>query len=193
MARFRGGQTQILCNVGIISEGVSIDEVTCCILLRPTESHALYWQQAMRCMRYAPGKIAKIIDMVGNYTRNPMISEKVVWSLTEAPKRKPRLDENGNFYIRCCPECFMTFKTAPVCPYCGSEYPLHHREIEAKENIELQRITAEEAARVAEQKKKSRLEQGRAQSFEELVQLGRSRGYKNPAFWAAKVMRGRKR
>jgi superfamily II DNA or RNA helicase len=38
---FRGGLFQILCNVGIISEGVSIDEVSCCMLLRPTESVAL--------------------------------------------------------------------------------------------------------------------------------------------------------
>jgi superfamily II DNA or RNA helicase len=193
MESFRAGQTQILCNVGIISEGVSIDEVTCCILLRPTDSVALGIQQMMRCMRYLPGKTAKIIDMVGNYTRIGLPSDKRIWSLDEPLKRKPRLDENGDFYIRCCPECFMTFKTAPVCPYCGTEYPLHSREIVAHQEIELQRITAEEAARVAEQKKKSRQEQGRAQSFEELVQLGRSRGYKNPAFWAAKIMRGRKR
>ena len=37
---FRRGEFTVLCNVGIISEGVSIDEVTCCILLRPTESVA---------------------------------------------------------------------------------------------------------------------------------------------------------
>jgi hypothetical protein len=43
------------------------------------------------------------------------------------------------------------------------------------------------------EKKKARQEQGRADSFEALVQLGKQRGYKNPAFWAAQVMRGRKR
>lgn len=87
----------------------------------------------------------------------------------------------------------MTFATAPVCPFCGAEYPLHPREIQAHQDIELQRITAEEAAKVAEAKKVARVEQGRAQSFEELIKLGRSRGYKNPAFWAARVMRGRKK
>jgi flagellar biosynthesis/type III secretory pathway protein FliH len=46
---------------------------------------------------------------------------------------------------------------------------------------------------VAVAKKKSRIEQGRAQSFEELVKLGKQRGYKNPAFWAAQIMRGRNR
>lgn len=193
MDSYRKGDFQVLCNVGIISEGVSIDEVSCCILLRPTESIALGIQQMMRCMRYLPGKTAKIIDCVGNYTRIGLPDDRREWSLDKpVPKRKSQ-DENGNFYIRCCPECFMTFPTAPKCPFCGTDYPLHPREIQAHNDIELQRITAEEAARVAVAKKAARVEQGRANSFEELVKLGKQRGYKNPAFWAAQVMRGRKR
>lgn len=193
MDEFRNGKIRVLCNVGIISEGVSIDNVSCCMLLRPTESIALGIQQMMRCMRYLPGKTAKILDFVGNYLRVGLPDEDREWSLDKPIRKRPSMDENGNFYIRCCPECYLTFKTAPVCPYCGAEYPLHPREIKAHEDIEIQRISAEEAERVAEAKKKSRIEQGRAQSFEELIKLGRSRGYKNPAFWAAKVMRGRKR
>ena len=190
---FRSGKITVLCNVGIISEGVSIDEVTCCMLLRPTESVALGIQQMMRCMRYLPGKVAKIIDFVGNYTRIGLPDDDREWSLGEPLKRKQRTDGNGDFYIRTCPECYMTFKTAPVCPFCGAEYPLHPREIKAREEIELKRITAEEMARVEAEKKKARMEQGRADSFEDLVKIGKQRGYKNPAFWAAQVMRGRKR
>ena len=148
----------------------------------------------MRCMRYLPEKTAKIIDFVGNYTRGPGLpDDERVWSLGEPLKRKPRLDGNGDFYIRTCPSCYMTFKTAPICPFCGTEYPLHPREIKAREEIELQRITAEEMARIEAEKKKARMEQGRAQTFEELVAIGKAKGYKNPAYWAAQVMRGRKR
>jgi superfamily II DNA or RNA helicase len=193
MQNFRDGKIMVLCNVGIISEGVSIDDVTCCLLLRPTESHALYWQQAMRCMRYQPGKTAIIVDCVGNYTRNPLPDADVEWSLTQSVRKKPKINDEGDFVIRTCPRCFKVFKTAPVCPYCGAEYPLHSREIKAHQDIELARITAEEVERVAEAKKKSRQEQGRAASFEELVALGKSRGYKNPAFWAAQILRGRRR
>ena len=193
MQDFRDGKILVLCNVGIISEGVSINDVSCCLLLRPTESHALYWQQGMRCMRYQEGKVAKVIDCVGNYTRNPIFDADVEWSLTKTAEKKPRLNENGDFRIRTCPKCFMIFQTAPICPFCGTDYPLHPREIKAHEEIELARITAEEAEKVAEQKKAARKEQGRANSFEELVRLGKERGYKNPAFWASKVMRGRKR
>lgn len=193
MEAFRRGDITVLCNVGIISEGVSIDEVTCCMLLRPTESVALGIQQMMRCMRYLPGKTAKIIDFVGNYTRIGLPDDERMWSLGEPLKRKPRTDGNGDFYIRSCPECYMTFKTAPICPFCGTEYPLHPREIKAREEIELKRITAEEMARVEAEKKKARMEQGRAQTFEELVAIGKAKGYKNPAYWATQVMRGRRR
>ena len=193
MRDFRDGKIMVLCNVGIISEGVSIDDVSCCLLLRPTESHALYWQQAMRCMRYQEGKTAIIIDCVGNYTRNPLPDSDVCWSLTESVRKKPKINPDGDFYIRTCEKCYKVFKTAPVCPFCGAIYPLKPREIKAHEEIELARITAEEAARAEEKRKKARIEQGRAQTFEELLAIGRAKGYKNPAFWAQQVMRGRRR
>lgn len=190
---FRAGGITVLCNCTLLSEGISIDEVSCVMLLRPTESVALGIQQMMRCMRYLPDKTAKIIDCVGNYTRVGLPDEEREWSLSEPVRKRRELSPEGNFYIRTCPECYMVFPVAPVCPFCGTLYPLHPREIQAQEEIELQRITAEEAQRVAEAKKKSRIEQGRANSFEELVRLGKQRGYKNPAYWAAQVMRGRKR
>lgn len=193
MDDFAAGKITVLCNCTLLSEGISIDEISCVILLRPTESVALGIQQMMRCMRYLPGKTAKIIDCVGNYTRVGLPDDDREWSLSKPVAKRKQTDDNGNFYIRCCPECFMTFATAPVCPFCGAEYPLHPREIKAHQEIELQRITAEETAQVEKLKKQARAEQGRAATFEELIQLGRSRGYKNPAFWAAQVMRGRKK
>ena len=193
MDDFRRGAFTVLCNVGIISEGVSIDEVSCCILLRPTESHALYWQQGMRAMRYQPGKVAKIIDCVGNYTRNPLFDADVEWSLRQSLRKRPTINSEGDFCIRSCPKCFKVFKTAPVCPYCGQEYPLHPRELKAHREIELARITAEQAAEAERKRKQARGEQGRARTFSELLALGKERGYQNPAAWAAQVMRGRNR
>lgn len=193
MEDFRNGGITVLCNCTLLSEGISIDEVSCVLLLRPTESVALGVQQMMRSMRYLPGKTAKILDFVGNYARIGLPDDDRDWGLDKPIPKRKLTDENGNFYIRSCPECFMTFATAPVCPFCGAEYPLHPREIQAREEIEIQRITAEEAARVAEAKKRARIEQGKAKTFEELVVLGRKRGYANPAFWAAQVLRSRKR
>lgn len=192
MRDFRDGKIMVLCNVGIISEGVSIDDVSCCLLLRPTESHALYWQQGMRAMRYQPGKVATIIDCVGNYSRNPLFDADVEWSLTQSVRKKPRISDTGDFFIRTCPECFMVFKTAPICPFCGAEYPLHPRELKAHQDIELARITAQEAEEAERKRKQARMEQGKAKTFPELLAIGRERGYKNPAAWAQMVMRGRR-
>lgn len=192
MRDFRDGKIMVLCNVGIISEGVSIDDVSCCLLLRPTESHALYWQQGMRAMRYQPGKVATIIDCVGNYTRNPLFDADVEWSLTQSVRKKPRISDTGDFFIRTCPKCFKVFKTAAICPFCGTEYPLHPRELKAHQDIELARITAQEAEAAERKRKQARMEQGKAKTFPELLAIGRERGYKNPAAWAMQVMRGRK-
>jgi flagellar biosynthesis/type III secretory pathway protein FliH len=144
-------------------------------------------------MRYQTNKTATIIDCVGNYSRNPLPDAEVEWSLTQSVKKKSRINTEGDFFIRTCPKCYKVFKTAPVCPYCGEVYPLHPREIKAHEDIELSRIRAEEAERAQEERKKARIEQGMAQSFEALIALGRAKGYKNPAYWAQQVMRGRKR
>lgn len=177
MQDFRHGIVTVLCNVGIISEGVSINDVVCCLLLRPTESLALYWQQAMRCMRYQEGKTAIIIDCVGNYTRNPLPGADYEWSLSQSAKKPKRYDDEGNFLVRVCPECFKTFKTAPVCPYCGYAYPLHQREIKAKQEIELARITAEQAAVAEERKKAMRREVQAARTYPELAKIAKERGY----------------
>lgn len=188
MQDFRDGKIMVLCNVGIISEGVSIDDVSCCLLLRPTESHALYWQQAMRCMRYQPGKVAKIIDCVGNYTRNPLPDADVDWSLAKSIKKPPRMTETGDFKIRTCKECFMVFPTASVCPFCGSAYELRPKELKAHEEIELQRITEAQKREIEKVKKQQRMEVGMCTTFDELLQIQKERGYKNGwAFRMAKL------
>lgn len=188
MQDFRDGKIKVLCNVGIISEGVSIDDVSCCLLLRPTESHALYWQQAMRCMRYQPEKVAKIIDCVGNFSRNPLPDAHVEWSLTKSIKKESRTDKNGDFKIRTCKECFMVFSTAAVCPFCGEAYALEPKEIKAHEEIQLERITEEKKRELERLRKKQKIEVGMCTTFRELLNIEKERGYKTGwAFRMAKM------
>lgn len=188
MQDFRDGKITVLCNVGIISEGVSIDDVNVTLLLRPTDSHALYWQQAMRCMRYQPGKTAVVIDCVGNYTRNPLFDADVEWSLTKSIKKETRTDKNGDFKIRTCKECFMVFPTAPVCPFCGAAYALEPKEIKAHEEIQLERITEEKKQELERLRKKQKREVGMCTTFRELLNIEKERGYKTGwAFRMAKM------
>ena len=191
--RFKAGDIKVLCNCDLISMGFDMPDIGCVVLLRPTESTALYIQQSGRALRYKPGKIAVIIDMVGNYQKFQLPDEPYEWSLESSPKKRKLIDSEGNFSVRTCGNCFMVFKTAPVCPYCGCEYALKPREIQAKEEIELKRISAEEAEKAEMERKQKRREQGMAKTFPELVAIGRERGYKNPSAWAAMVYKSRKR
>ena len=193
MAKFRNGEIQIIVNVMLIVEGISVPDCECCILLRPTLSTTIFIQSAMRCMRYKEGKRAVIIDCTANYLKLGLPADDREWSLDKPIKPRKDMDANGDFVIRTCPKCFKVFRTAPKCPHCGHEYEMHPREIKAHEDIELARISAEEAEKAEIARKKARQEQGKAQSFEDLIRIGKQRGYKNPAFWASQVMRGRRR
>ena len=189
--RFRAGEIQVLCNCDLISMGFDMPDIGCVLMLRPTQSASLYIQQSGRALRYKPGKTAIIIDAVANFMRFQLPDEPYEWSLDSPIKQRAETNSEGNFYIRTCPECFRVFQTAPACPFCGFKYPLHPREIEIRRSIELRRITAEEAAEAERKRKAARREQGQARSFPELVKIGKDRGYKNPAAWAAMVIRGR--
>ena len=191
--RFRAGEIQVLCNCDLISMGFDMPDIGCVLMLRPTQSASLYIQQSGRALRYKPGKTAIIIDAVANFMRFQLPDEPYEWSLDASIKQRAETNSEGNFYIRTCPECFRVFQTATVCPFCGFKYPLHPREIEIRRSIELRRITAEEAAEAERKRKAARREQGQAKTFEELLAIGKAKGYRNPAYWAQQVMRGRKR
>ena len=190
--RFRAGEIQVLCNCDLVSMGFDMPDIGCVLMLRPTESAALYIQQSGRALRYKPGKTAIIIDAVANFARFQLPDEPYQWSLNIPIKKRRETNSEGDFYIRTCPKCFRVFKTAAVCPYCGHVYPLHTREIQAHMDIALSRINAEEAAEAERRRKEARRAQGRARTFPELVKIGKERGYPNPSAWAYRVMQGRR-
>jgi DNA repair protein RadD len=179
------GRLQVLTSCEIISEGFDIPVVTAAILLRPTKSLGMHLQQVGRVLRVAPGKErAVILDHVGNCLRHGLAEEEREWSLEGRPKKKKKADDNDAPPVRQCPKCYACHVPAPICPECGHQYEVKKREIEQQEG-ELVELSAEWIA------KQRRQEQGHAQTFEELVELGRQRGYKSPTFWARRVWESR--
>lgn len=136
--RFRAGETKILCNVDLISEGFDVPDCSVSILLRPTKSLTLYIQQSMRCMRYLPGKRSVIIDHVGNYARFGLPDMEREWSLK--PKRPGKKKDAPDFKIRQCPKCFFTHEWAPACPHCGYVYPVKNRTLDEIRDARLEQI-----------------------------------------------------
>lgn len=184
MRKFRAGEIQILSSCNIISEGISVDECDCCMLLRPTDSLTLFIQQACRCLRYMPGKRAVILDMAGNYTRHGLPDMDREWSLESTVPRRSEFNQDGTLALRVCGFCFKTFPTASVCPFCGEPYQITPREIKQMEEVELKRIEAEkfeaEQARKAQAAKDIR----NARSFEDFLEIAERNGYKSPEYWA---------
>ncbi len=62
MQRFGSGRTQVLTNVDIATEGFDLPEVSCVLMLRPTQSWALYTQMIGRGLRVLPNTIDGLID-----------------------------------------------------------------------------------------------------------------------------------
>jgi superfamily II DNA or RNA helicase len=117
MDKFRNSEIMILCNYEIISEGLSVDDCECCILLRPTTSMILHVQSSMRCMRYQENKTAIILDLVGNYTRHGLPDTEQEWDLNSKVSNRTK---NNEVSARQCGKCYKVYAGInPVCPYCG--------------------------------------------------------------------------
>lgn len=68
---FRAGRLQVLCNVGLWTEGLDLPEISCVHMVRPTQSDGLYVQCVGRGLRILPGKEdALILDYLPKEFRN---------------------------------------------------------------------------------------------------------------------------
>lgn len=177
IARFTSGQTLILSNADLLGEGFDVPAIEAAILLRPTQSLSLHLQQVGRALRPAPGKPeALILDHAGNSLRHGLPDDDREWTLDDREKRK-RKDSENSISVKQCAECFRVYRPAPVCPNCGHESPIASREVETKEgNLAEINPSAIRAARKQEER--------RASSIDELIAIGRARGYKSPEGWA---------
>lgn len=182
------GSVDVVTSCDIISEGTDIPAIGCAILLRPTQSLGLYIQQVGRALRPSAGKeCAIILDHAGNVLKHGLPDEERVWTLdAEEKKKRTKKGDEQTVSVRQCEECYACFKpTTHVCPQCGHVHAVKQRKINEVDG-ELVAISAE-----ALQKQQARKQQGRAQTFEELLKLEKSKGYKSG--WAAHVWAARQK
>lgn len=184
LEKFKNKEIQILCNCNLISEGITLPECECCLLLRPTQSETLYIQQSCRCLTPMKGKRSVIIDFVGNCYTHGMPTEKRIYDLK--PSKIRNSSREPDVIVRCCKSCFRVYAGKnPICPYCGFNNGKTRKEIEADEKAELERITELK-------RKQARQEVGMAKDLESLIEIGKKRGYKNPRYWAQVILESRK-
>lgn len=182
IADLGSGALQVLTSCEIVSEGTDIPIVAAAILLRPTQSLALYLQQVGRALRPYPGKThATILDHVGNCHRHGLPDDDRTWSLDSKPRRQRKKDAEET-PIRQCEQCYAVHAPAPSCPSCGFVYPVHSREVQEVEGDLTEIVT--DPARLA-----AKREQAKAATLDELRRIAADRGY-NPR-WAEHVYRAR--
>lgn len=185
MQLFREGKILVLSNVDLFGEGLDVPAVECVIDLRPTQSLSLALQFWGRALRPAPGKeYAIIIDHAGNCARFGLPCDIREWTL-EGRKKKDK--ESDGPKVKLCPECFFCMPSwRKDCPECKFVFVPQEREVDHVQG-ELSEIDVQKMRR-------ERLKtQGRAQTREELIELGRQRGYKSPEKWAWAVINGREK
>lgn len=168
--KFRDREIRILCNVDLIGEGFDVPDCSTVIMLRPTQSLSLYIQQAMRGMRYRPGKTSIIIDHVDNVRRHGLPDMDREWSLEGVKKTKKSEPEVP---IRECTNCFAVYPpTEDKCPMCGHEPEVkEQKEYEVDESAELEEVTEENIVLDFREPKDCK-------NMKELYELAKARNYK---------------
>ena len=113
---FDRGDVQVVCNVGVLTEGWDCTSVDCMVMCRPTKSAALYCQMAGRGLRLHEGKTdCLMLDLSGNYAEH---------GRPEEPRVKMGRESGEGDGSWECPEChFVNEPKDRVCASCGYERP----------------------------------------------------------------------
>lgn len=141
--KFRDKEVQVISNVDLIGEGFDVPDCSTVIMLRPTQSLSLYIQQAMRGMRYRPGKTSIIIDHVDNVRRHGLPDMEREWSLEGNKKTSSGESE---IKIKQCENCFAVYhQSESECPMCGHVPEIKEiKDYEVDESAELTEVTEED-------------------------------------------------
>ncbi len=217
-AMFKARDVDLMSNVDLFGEGYDVPGIVYTGLGRPSKSQAIIRQQWGRNLRavYAPGmplatdadRLAAIAagpkqrgimcDHAGNWqTIGALPDWDYPWDLGGRVKGAKGAGCNDDADpIHQCAVCYrVTPSIVRVCPGCGHEFPVQQRVLRQEAGT-LSKLEREEVKRIAEQGKKDaerarKAEQRACANHMELVDLARSRGYKNPDAWARMQMKFR--
>jgi len=113
LKRLQTGQTTLVSNVGVLTEGWDLPELECVLLARPTKSLSLYMQMVGRGMRPHESKADTIvIDHAGCTQEHGLVTINRKFDLEgEHVKQAPAYS--------LCPNCMRISKSGRICDVCG--------------------------------------------------------------------------
>lgn len=144
LARLERGETRVVSNCAVLTEGWDQPSVKCAILARPTKSLGLYLQCAGRILRPWNGIGAIILDHAGVVLEHGLPQDDREFSL-DAPKKRRTVTTT----CKTCEGCFAIVPlSARTCPACGREFPVPEPEDKTEEKpgelVEVREVTTEE-------------------------------------------------
>lgn len=135
--RLRTGETTVVSNCAVLTEGFDCPAIRCAIIARPTLSLVLHMQTVGRALRYGEARPI-ILDHAGNVTRHGMPHEDREWKIDGPPVAAKVANPH-----KTCKACFVYIPVAAdVCPHCGAEQPKKPRELPKEEAGEMVRVDA---------------------------------------------------
>jgi superfamily II DNA or RNA helicase len=124
LARLASGETEVVVNCMVLTEGFDLPAIGCIVLARPTKQLGLFRQMAGRGLRPAPSKPNLIlIDHSGAVYRHGLLEDPVDWTLdvtrrAENPTHANRDRQTTSRLIECS-QCGALRKGGEPCPACG--------------------------------------------------------------------------
>lgn len=142
LERFHSGQTTVVSNMGVLTEGFDEPRAKCIIIARPTKSLSLFLQMAGRGLRPWNGVSALLLDHGDCINRHGFPHQDRKWSL-----HSTKVKGKGPAPSKTCPECEACVPIGEsVCPACGYAFPPKPLSVVDGELVE---VKLEEAAEPA--------------------------------------------
>jgi DNA repair protein RadD len=126
LGRLASGQTEVISNCMVLTEGFDLPDIGCIVLARPTRSLGLYRQMIGRGLRPAEGKSdIVILDHSGGVHRHGRPDDAIVWTLHQDkrplnPTHEARVAEHRDPFCE-CPSCGHLRMRGMSCDNCGWE------------------------------------------------------------------------
>jgi superfamily II DNA or RNA helicase len=124
LAQLESGETEVVANCMVLTEGFDCPDIGCIVLARPTKKMGLYRQMSGRGLRPADGKSdCVILDHSGAVFRHGLPEDHVEWTLdadrrAEAPAHQARLERRAPVLLECS-QCSALRLGGQPCPSCG--------------------------------------------------------------------------
>ena len=121
LAKLDTGESNVIINIGCLTEGVDYPPLRAMILLRPTLSTGLHLQIVGRGLRPHPGKShCVVLDHAGNFLRHGFPQQDRKWSLRGRRKQQIPSSSSGP-QAKPCPSCgALISPSSSRCSHCGT-------------------------------------------------------------------------